>query len=975
MYDNFLGTPFEDWVKDQIDTRQKSLGVASNITSQDLQYYTTKTPFLRLASSVSLTNPSGENNNSVLSKLIATGYNEESIRDNQLARNFILQGGVTSVDGEDVFGGLQKGLNDGSSLFNGAYGWGGTSERGYVPMPGITQADVTYYNNGALSKTVINVRCFSKTQFQLFDVLYLRPGYTLLMEFGWSQYLDSRENPPVLTNFPDFYTNPMSLVLGQGITNQYAVYDAIKETRETHCGNYEAVFGKISKFNWQFLPDGSYDCQIQLTAVGDVLESLKCNISPPPVQSSSIGISSPQPQSPDAVAEGPVEEDLTPPYVANKRKTLIGEELFTIYNNNKELENNDIVLKDYTVTDYLDDKGTPGRDILFPKSLLIVPMKSTTSGDDAISPQIFIKYGAFLAFIQSRVLLYSTTTDTPLFTFNINFEDMDNDNNVILNIPGQLSSDPNVCLIPYETCNVGDVGDFPPSDLNDVLKETNFKYNDDIYLGRFANIMVNINFLQKILDQYTKDSEGTIVLLDYLKSINKDIIISLGGINKFEFKLADNGLGYQIIEDIPQRLSEPPRGVNYSKFNVYGVKPGIEGSFVRNINLTADISNDFYTMISIGAQSNPNQTAGNATSFANYNAGLIDRVIPEKSSYDLKDTNTEEEKESQKVWKDTNLLIKPINQLYGELKWVNETITSFTSNNLTNTELALGILTDATNTRVAQQLPAPFFLPFNLSLDIDGLSGMVLYQKFKMTDEILPISYEKDAVALQLTGINHSISKDGWITKLDTLSVPNVELGEVIQPPTDPFPPFFNNEPPLPPTSEPPVPETEQPDSPTRREAMLTSYDGVFSRDGEVKGMCARWTLNLAAGYVNALQGQSIPSQQVSAGGNANNNNEYYNNLTRLGYSKTTLTGLSKSGVISKITGTTWGYGDVVAYYANDGDPQATHKKYGHTQIYVGDINSPKWATSTKLNYNTDFPYRTRPSNSWNLIIFRAPEE
>ena len=781
MYDNFLGTPFEDWVKDQIDTRQKSLGVESNITPQDLQYYTTKTPFLRLASSVSLTNPSGENNNSVLSKLIANGYNEDLIKDNQLARNFILQGGVTSVDGEDAFGGLQKGLNDGSSLFNGAYGWGGTSERGYVPMPGITQADVTYYNNGALSKTVINVRCFSKTQFQLFDVLYLRPGYTLLMEFGWSQYLDSRKNPPVLKTFPDFYTNPMSLVLGQGITNQYAVYDAIKKTRETHCGNYEAVFGKISKFNWQFLPDGSYDCQIQLTAVGDVLESLKCNISP---LISKKDFFVPQPTRPYLdVAVGPVGEDGTPPYVANRNKTLIGEELFTIYNNNKELEKNDIVLKDYTVTDYLDDKGTSGRDILFPKSLLIVPMKSTTSGDDAISPQIFIKYGAFLAFLQSRILLYSTTTDTPLFTFNINFEDMDNDDNVILNIPGQLSSDPNVCLIPYETGNVGGVADYPSSTLNKVLKGTNFKYKGDIYLGRFANIMVNINFLQKILDQHTKDSEGTVVLLDYLKSINKDIIISLGGINKFEFKLTDNGLGYQIIEDIPQRLSEPPRGVDYSKFNVYGVKPGVEGSFVRNINLTADISNNFYTMISIGAQSNPNQTAGSATSFSNYNAGLIDRIIPEKSSYDLKSINTEVEKKDQKVWEDTNQLIKPINQLYGELKWVNETITSFTSNNLTNTELALGILTDATNTLIKQQLQAPFFLPFNLSLDIDGLSGMVLYQKFKMTDEILPISYEKDAVALQLTGINHSISKGGWVTKLETLSVPNVELGEVIQPP------------------------------------------------------------------------------------------------------------------------------------------------------------------------------------------------
>ena len=53
---NLTGDPFSPWVKKQVDLRQKALGQHSNISSQDLQFYTTKAPFLRLASSVNLTN-------------------------------------------------------------------------------------------------------------------------------------------------------------------------------------------------------------------------------------------------------------------------------------------------------------------------------------------------------------------------------------------------------------------------------------------------------------------------------------------------------------------------------------------------------------------------------------------------------------------------------------------------------------------------------------------------------------------------------------------------------------------------------------------------------------------------------------------------------------------------------------------------------------------------------------------------------
>ena len=70
----------------------------------------------------------------------------------------------------------------------------------------------------------------------------------------------------------------------------------------------------------------------------------------------------------------------------------------------------------------------------------------------------------------------------------------------------------------------------------------------------------------------------------------------------------------------------------FTRFNVFGVKPGVGGSFIRNVNLNGTISSDFASMISIGAQSNGNQLSENATSFSNYNAGLVDRIIPKKLS-------------------------------------------------------------------------------------------------------------------------------------------------------------------------------------------------------------------------------------------------------------------------------------------------------------------------------------------------------
>tara|TARA_R110000751_G_scaffold1379_4_gene5179 strand:+ start:4797 stop:7709 length:2913 start_codon:yes stop_codon:yes gene_type:complete len=966
--DNFLGTPFDPAVKTQVEVRQNSLGKYSNIPSKDLQYYTTKTPFLRLASSVDLEfyNPLV----GVPKQLKNLGYDIDTWDGDYLAKSVILQGGVVSLNEDNKFGGLQTGLNNGSNLFNGAYGWGGTAERGYVPMPGITNADVTYYSNGALAKTTINIKCFSKAQFQLIDILYLRPGYTLLLEFGHSVWLDNEEK---LQSMDNFLTEPMSKFLTPEGTNQYELYKTIEKARKDYDYNYEAVYGKISNFNWQFNSDGSYDCQVQLTSIGDVISSLKCNITDPSlveIKTDTRGFwkklwtSDPDPTK-------------QPPLVANANKTIINRELYGIYQSAQSTEITIPTLIDYKLLNYMgvtEKTGkptTPGF-LKFKKGLLAIPSTVTDSKENE-SPQVYIKYGAFLAYLQSKVLLYNNKKSTPHVVFDMDFFNLDEDENVILKVPGQFSADPRVCLIPYTNTNFKDENvNIPTTGLNKVLSRTKWDY--ETYLGRIGNIMVNINYLAACLVD-GEDDKGNINVINYLKIINSGIIKALGDINEFTIKLSDDGLKMIFNENIPQRREKVFITSEYTRFNVYGVKPGIGGSFIRSVNLNASIPSNFASMISIGAQSNGNQISENATSFSNYNMGLKDRIIEVKESiYPKPNAEGVEEEETTTIKTNFDDNINASGNslfitIYGKKRFLSENIDSLISHNKTHANLIVGKLTKD------NQIQSPFFLPFNFSLEMDGLSGMKLYQKFLMTNDILPTTYADDGVDLQITGINHKIDRDAWLTELTTQSVAAETMTTVARPAelvsTSTTQQSSNQSNSLP-LSTTEAPASQDPESITRFNAMQASYNWVFGRDGEVKSMCARWSYNLALNYIKYLKGGNPETRQLSAGGNANNNQEYYNNLTALGYTKT-LSVVTKSQLMNSLSTRTWGYGDVVAYYCNDGPPQSSHVRYGHTQIYVGDINSVKWTTSTANNYNTDFPYRARVGDNWTYLIFTAP--
>ena len=835
---NILGKPFEKYVTDQINARQSVLGKYSDISTSDLIYYNNKTPWIRLASSINV------------------------IKSNKQAKDFILMGGSLSVKKEDntlKSQGLNYGLTPGKNdIYKGAYGWGGLEERGYVPMPGITKADVVYNNDGALTSTTIHIKCYSKSQLALIDQLYLRPGYSLLLEFGWSVYLG---NDKKLKQFKGFSTSPFSMFLNGG-GDQYQIYNKINEERKSWDGNYEAVFGIVSNFKWSLNPDGSYDCMVKLIGVGDVIESLKMNI---------VGTSLAQFKThldkvtPNEKKDAPNEKE-DAPLLADKDKTKLNSWLFELFNAIGVEYTDDGFPKDVN-SSYSNPLAVTPSDHFYPKALTrtfkrkdinykqsMLKIEGTiTDSEDYSNPQTYITLGLLMVYIHTELLIYNDSV--PFFSFDINFNNLDEDENYILRFPGQFSSDPNVCIIPLSKPKLRflDMDALSPKEnLLVDLKKDSWVVKDN--LGRLFSIYVNVNYIANILGNIPiiKD-DGSIYLLEFLRSLIDGITLSLGGINKIKIESRENLIRF--YDENPQNFYFDSGNKNYATFNVSGVQKN-EGSFVRNTNLTGEISNDFATTITIGAQSNKNQVTENSTAFSLYNEGLTDRVIPKKVSntkwevayqtYQLlkftpysnesdyytppkvksgiptienvdkgskKPLSTNEslqrmhltdiykkivegtitvgeEKDymfyieqltyyfrwgrlTNKVYYDKN---NPsiFKEVYNNRHFLKKNIETLSSYNIQYSKLMVGYLSDINNTiKAKQRIKAPFFLPFNMSLEMDGLAGMVLYQKFKMNDNVLPESYKSNKVDLIIKEINHSITPQTWTTTVETLSTPS----------------------------------------------------------------------------------------------------------------------------------------------------------------------------------------------------------
>ena len=233
--------PLDESVKKALD---RKIGLLRKRNTQGdqtaLYYYTSRTPWICLTSAVDVVGEAQRGNFNISTP-------------SQLAREYKL----TSAYNE-------KDLPAGHS----------NTSLGIRPRPGIQNMNVRSHNQfGSLRTAKVDFQVWSKEDLDACELLYMRPGMSVLLEWGWSIELTGEG-----TDTDPYGIQPMERGIDifkerSGASLLTLLEDIGEKKFDTGYG-YDAVFGYVKNFNWSLRADGGYDCWTEIVTPGEIIESV-----------------------------------------------------------------------------------------------------------------------------------------------------------------------------------------------------------------------------------------------------------------------------------------------------------------------------------------------------------------------------------------------------------------------------------------------------------------------------------------------------------------------------------------------------------------------------------------------------------------------------------------------------------------------------------------------------------------------------
>ena len=431
-------------------------------------------------------------------------------------------------------------------------------------------------------------------------------------------------------------------------------------------------------------------------------------------------------------------------------------------------------------------------------------------GFTKFSPITLIKFGVFLSMLQ-KICNVTNGESNQLLQFEMvndisdgPEEQLKRDDTFIATYPGNFSSNPNKCLIKHFLYdrNLIEFDDEFTTDtlINNSLSLTSRegegntmqKLENPSLAMRLSDVYINIGFIAEVMSNLRgtdteSDDEVTITVIDLLRGVLSGVNTCLGGINNFRILYSEATCEIQIVSETPilsQKATDdtPTRAtINTFGFNTTDAKLA-GGSFITSMDLNSELTDQMATQISIGAQNGGSTINSNSTAFSTYSKGLIDTLFEEKI-----DSLTEEEKKKKEEEDLKNAMNNPVRSVADKIQTILEEskfLTAFDQvyddrefnpesyiSTLENVVSNLSPLFQALYT-MKKNSPAPFFLPFNLSLEMHGLAGMKIFNSFSIDGKGLPLSYNPKNIKLVIKSLSHTLSLEGWKTKVETISTP-----------------------------------------------------------------------------------------------------------------------------------------------------------------------------------------------------------
>ena len=705
MSEKVIGGPIDSGVIAQIKLREDVY--SSNKRREDpqvLQFMNSRTGWVKFQSSVNVN------------------------RSSKLAQDYILIGGVLGRTGIDTYRNYPNGL-------------------GFRPMPGITGVQVTSINRfGLLKEATVSINCWDLKQLEDLEQLYMRPGYTALLEWGHSMYYNNG-NTGTLQSIP----RTLEGYFSGGISKQ-EIYNRIKVIKQNTSYNYDGIFAFIKNFSWSYRSDGGYDCTVNLMSIGEIIESLTVCI-----DSTSLG---------DKAASNV--DNTTPPLPTLLQNVL------------KIIKDKGVDSWTQLTTDLPNFTGKFGEVSglgtinvqSLPLSSIVTQKEQLPGTEQKFS---FLKMDTFCAMINTVLLVENNKAGI------VRLSTQKNASNTYRNYSQHVSSDPGICLIvtpsvdtwlaPIPFSGGGNTGFeflgsistagndiFNTQTTSTILEELRQGQSDQAS-DEILNIWLNVDFIASEIDKLVQSPPDQRTLVNLMNPILSQINEALGGINELALHYEEESFTWYIVD----RSVQVEKSHALSLINLVGLR-----STVSEVSLVTKLPKDITTMMAISAQANAADLGIETGALLQWNKGLTDRIIKTKSvNLDkvAEDESSLNEK-TQAILSEQMFIVRTfLNNIFnnGQYNYDEAAAARIAYGQYTTTYLQYYEDSGATS---KNNSGAAGIIPFDLNITMDGISGIKIGQAFKIPGaSILPPKYE-NKVGFIVTGVDHDITANRWTTKL-----------------------------------------------------------------------------------------------------------------------------------------------------------------------------------------------------------------
>lgn len=759
LNDPVIGGKLDSTVIAQLAVRKNILKKTSGRTSDELLYLNSNTGWVRLTSSVDVETTTPQGATKEYSNVLAKG-------------NILFAGTSSSTSMRSGYGGTNSSYTLSNTL-------------GERPMPGITDVIISSQNTfGTLRIGTVKFTVNSIEQLDSMEALFMRPGFSALLEWGHTLYYENgntklQKNPEVIDGF----------LTG---TSRAEIDKKIVQKKKDTSNNYDGMYGIIKNFVWSMNTTGGYDCSVDIISVGEILESIKIDISPSTMFKTDPFEPTQEQEGTENITEDTAKAET---FSANLKATSLHAYLNIIkyagtskfYKEDKELSLEHANEKLRAANNHL-KRYIPG----FHNKILNA---LTASGVKFQVPAIklegevaetfgswssYISIGHLLAVINESFLLKDgnglifkfftgnkETVKTPFLTFD-----------------GHIALDPQIAVLPKPKQDINYIAgegrlkkQVNKTSWDDVLRYniTNLTNNSLIH-GQFNDILgiyLNIDYILRCLDA-TIDTENPSnkSLRDFINKLLRGLQSTIGDVNDFDLHFEEDTSTYYIVD---RKLTPDEDKLKGSKFELIGLN-----STVENLSLVSKLTSSITTMMAVSAQATSSDIGEDTLALQKWQEGLIDRhskakqisqeIAKEASCLtegELKVQIENQEKARKKIqaaeqdWANVKEVVNKLNTDFntGTLNYNNSELQGAKSS---FKNLMVKLL--EFNTKRKKASPAGL-IPLELNLTIHGLGGVKIGQAFTVSEELLPSRYRGN-VGFLITGIDHKISNNRWNTNI-----------------------------------------------------------------------------------------------------------------------------------------------------------------------------------------------------------------